>query len=113
MSTRERAAKRLAMRKWRERHPIMSAWHIHLASAKRRGIAVLWSFDEFFNFCTETGYHLLKADGFQMHRDGDVGPYAYGRVSLVPGEINRQLQDYYVERWRKHRLHIVATNGRV
>jgi hypothetical protein len=85
----------LRQKRWRENHPILAAWHIHLWNAKQRGIEVLWDFDEFVRFCAETGYHILRKDGYQIHRRGDIGPYEYGRVSMVKGEINRWAQDLY------------------
>lgn len=111
MSIRERKKKREAMRRWRARHPIMAAWHDHRHHAKERGISILWDFGEFFRFCTETGYHILKGDGFQLHRERDRGPYAYGRVSMIPGEINRKLQTFYAQRLEKRRLQTMLAHA--
>ena len=83
------------MRRFRETHPITAAWWDHFHNSKKRGIAVLWSFEEFKKWCEETGYHLLRKDGWQIHRLGDTGPYAYGRVRIVKAEVNRWAQDIY------------------
>ena len=93
-------SKKMAQRRWRESHPVLSAWHVHISNAKRRGIQILWTFTEFAQFCEETGYHLLRKDGYQIHRHGDIGPYEYKRVSMVKSEINRWAQDIY----RKSRI---------
>jgi hypothetical protein len=98
MSRVERKLKREAMRRWRERHPVLAAWHAHLWNAKKRGIEIKWTLDEFSAFCAETGYHILRRDGWQIHRNGDIGPYALDRVFLVKSEINRWLQDLYRQR---------------
>jgi hypothetical protein len=100
----QRLWKKKAMRNWRERHPIMASWHTHKSNAKHRKIPILWDYDEFAAWCFETGYHILRKDGYSIHRDKDTGPYCSQNCVCVPNEINRKLQDFYLQRSRKRKV---------
>ena len=103
----KRLAKRHAMRRWRAKNPIMASWHAHPWNAKKRKIPVCWDYREFFTFCTVTRYHEKKKDGFQIHRDGDEGPYALHRCSCVKQLVNLRMEAVYakIHKWQqRHRI---------
>lgn len=78
-----RESKKFRMRRWRERHPLLAAWHAHRWNAKQRGIPVIWTMEEFAAFCEETGYHLIRCDGWTIDRiDARLG-YFIGNCQLL------------------------------
>ena len=83
MSKKERKAKRLAQARWRARHPVLAAWHVHKWNAKKRGIAVHWTLEEFAMFCTTSGYHLLRADGYEIDRKNHHEAYSLDNCQLL------------------------------
>jgi hypothetical protein len=92
-----REARRRHQANWRARHPVLAAWHTHLCHAKRRGIAVLWTVEEFADFCTETGYHILRGDGYDIDRIRHLEPYKLGNVQLMTRHENCRKGAF--ERW--------------
>lgn len=108
-----RKQRRLWQSNWRKRHPISDAWHNHKSNAKKRKIAVEWNFDEFRTWCLLTGYHILRSDGFQIHRRNDKGPYRSDRCECLPSEENRRLQavEQKKAKWRRFRENLLARNG--
>lgn len=108
-----RAQRRRWQSKWRERHPISACWHDHKHNAQKRNIRVEWSFDEFREWCLMTGYHLLRKDGFQIHRRNDSGPYRADRCFCIPAKENRRLQavEQKKAKWRRFRENLLARNG--
>ena len=102
-TNRRREINRKKKAEWRLRHPILAAWQLHRSNAKVRNIEVKWTLEEFRQFCFETGYHLLRGDGWQIHRENDIGPYCYETASMVKAEINRQLQTLYCRKKKNFR----------
>jgi len=89
------------MKSWRAAHPVMSAWHSHLQHAKERFKTVEWTYGDFQNFCTLTGYHYLREEGYEIHRMNSDGPYALWNCMCVLKEFNYKLS--IAEKWRKIR----------
>ena len=83
MNAVKRAAKREAMRRWRERHPILALWHNHKSDAKRRGISVEWTPEEFRFWCITTGYHITVRDGMSIDRIDPARGYSLDNVQLL------------------------------
>ena len=98
-----RLAKRHAMRRWRAKNPIMASWHAHLWNAKKRKIAVAWTYSEFVQFCLTTNYHELKKKGYQIHREGDTGPYRLDRCTCVEQIVNLRMEAVYrkINAWQE------------
>jgi hypothetical protein len=76
------------MRRWRERHPLLAVWHNHLGRARQRGIAVLWSLDEFADFCFATGYLILRRSGWEIDRRDAREGYSLENCRLLPKPLN-------------------------
>jgi len=83
-----RALRREQFRRWRIRHPVVACWHIHKWNAKQRRIAVLWTLEEFTQFCHETGYHILRADGWEIDRIESSQGYSLANCQLLPKQEN-------------------------
>jgi hypothetical protein len=76
------------MREWRVRHPISDAWNSHRFHARKRGIAVLWDKEEFSEWCTLTGYHFLRFDGYEIHRIKREQPYFSENCTCIPKTLH-------------------------
>jgi hypothetical protein len=94
-----RAIWKAASRRWRERNPIRYLFINHCANARRRGKVVEWDFAEFHVWCLWTGHHILAADGNEIHRFGDTGPYAGWNCISVPGTFNKKMEAGFA--WRR------------
>ena len=90
-----RAQTRARTQLYRASHPILALYQNHSRNARRRGKVVLWDFEEFKEWCEQTGHHILVQDGFQIHRRGDAGPYCADNCESVPAPVNRRLQEAY------------------
>lgn len=92
------AARRLRQANWRQRHPVLAAWHTHLWNAKQRGIPVRWDLFEFGLFCAWTGYHLLRGDGWEIDRIKHTLPYSLDNCQLLTKLDNATKGGF--ERWQ-------------
>ena len=99
-----RAQTRARTRLYRANHPILCLWQNHTRNARRRGKEVLWDYEEFKQWCEDTGHHILVHDGFQIHRRGDAGPYCADNCESVPAPVNRRLQEAYKRYYERQAL---------
>ena len=95
----KRRLRREKQARWRSAHPVASAWHTHRWNAKLRGIPVLWSREEFASFCFETGYHLLRLDGYSIDRIEHRKGYSLSNCRLLTALENSIKGGF--ERWLK------------
>lgn len=109
-----KAFRRRKKQRWRERHPVLEAWFNLRSNAKRRGIPVTWDLESFGAWCRRTGYHILRRDGFQVHRPGDIGPYG-NRCRCVPQVYNlcQQFVNRKKEKYLTWREKVLTENLRV
>ena len=89
------------MRRWRENHPILATWHIHIANAKQRGIPVEWTKEEFYHFCECTGYHFLRKDGWTIDRIDATRGYSLVNCDLLKNEDNAR-KGYFERKFSRH-----------
>ena len=84
----KRRLRRAKQARWRERHPLCAAWHTHKWNASKNGHALLWTFDEFEQFCWDTGYHILRKDGYVIDRIESSEGYCLSNCQLLTKEEN-------------------------
>ena len=95
-----RALRREQFRRWRLRHPVRTAWHIHKWNARQRRIAVLWTLEEFTQFCHETGYHIIRADGWEIDRKRSCEGYSLDNCQLLSKSENGSKGSWERGQWR-------------
>ena len=95
----QRRLRREKQARWRAKHPLAAAWHAHKWNAKQRGKVVLWTREEFSLFCFETGYHLLRFDGYSIDRIEHREGYSLGNCRLLTALENSIKGGF--ERWLK------------
>jgi hypothetical protein len=69
----------------------LRAFQKQRASAKRRGVRFLLSFEEWMELWEQSGFWPQRgkgADKYVMAREGDRGPYAVGNVKIITGREN-------------------------
>ena len=79
----KRKLRREKQARWRARHPVTAAWHTHLWNAKQKGHEVQWTFEEFSQWCWETGYHFLRSEGYAIDRIESSEGYCLSNVQLL------------------------------
>jgi hypothetical protein len=85
-----RRLRREKQARWRE-------WHTHKWNAKKRGKKVLWTREEFALFCFETGYHLLRFDGYSIDRIKHREGYSLSNCQLLT-QLQNSIKGGF-ERW--------------
>ena len=83
---------------YRLKHPIRAAWHRHTDKARRRGIPVLWSFEEFEAFCVKTNYHVEVKNGLTIERKEALDGYSTANCTTLTHADN-SLKGAIIDRW--------------
>lgn len=83
-------------RQWRERNPARYAYNKLKSNAKRRKKGFTLTFEEFQDFCAETGYLELRgrdADSATIDRIGNDGPYSRDNIQVLTNSENSSKPD--------------------
>jgi hypothetical protein len=75
-------------RNWRERHPLLAAWHQNLSRAKGRKIKVVWDIEEFAQWCCLTGYLVFRDGDVTIDREDATQGYSFGNCQLLSNFAN-------------------------
>ncbi len=70
------------------------AYRLHKLNATRRGIAFLFTFEEWMGWWKVTGHYEQRGNHrgeYVMARKGDQGPYVLGNVECIRAEVNSVL----------------------
>ena len=73
---------------WREKHPLLDAWHHHLDKAKSRGIALDWDLEEFAQWCCLTGFLVLREGDATIDRQDATRGYSFGNCQILSHQAN-------------------------
>jgi hypothetical protein len=74
---------------------LKQSWHFQKSRAAKRGIEFLLSFEEWLKVWEDSGRlgdRGKRKHQYCMSRNGDVGPYAVGNVSIITMAENKKLQ---------------------
>lgn len=82
---------RCSQRDWRRKNPLSDCWRAHKWNAKKRGIPVVWSFEEFAVFCRRTNYLVLRREGMTIHREKCLEGYSTANCVLLHGSENKSI----------------------
>ncbi len=88
------------MRAWRAKNPMAAAWQTHKQHAKKRGIPVVWTRAEFFEFCRRTSYHLTRKDGMTIERQDARLPYSLSNCTTLTFMEN-STKGAQIDKWLK------------
>lgn len=83
------------MRKWKKANPKLVAFYNQRTHAKRRHVAFLMTFEEWWSIWKMSGKWEQRgrhSEQYVMARFRDSGPYSVGNVRICTGEENRMEQ---------------------
>lgn len=86
MSQKTKEERKLYKREYRKKYQIRSIWHRLRSRAKERGHTCGISFDDFYAWCIETDYHLLRgrfADDASIDRIKNEIGYEKGNLQIL------------------------------
>jgi hypothetical protein len=88
---RNRELEAVRSRDWAARNGERRAFSSHKAHSTERGIAFLFTFEEWWSVWQQSGHwheRGRRSDQYVMARFGDRGPYAVGNVKIVTAKAN-------------------------
>lgn len=92
-----------AKREERARNPIKALWHRHRWNAKQRGIEVIWTYSQFYDFCERTGYLEAVKVGMTIERKNCLIGYRLSNCILLTHAANSE-KGWSVDRWLKDKI---------